>query len=303
MSHGHHHHAGTSGSGHARALLLVLGLTAGYTVVEVVGGLLTGSLALLADAGHMLSDCTSIGLALGAVWLAGRPATPSRSFGLKRAEILAALANGLLLVGVAVWIIVEAVRRLGDPPDVLGGWMLLVAGIGLVVNLQAAAILFRSNHDSLNVNAALLHVLADLAGSVGVIVAAVVVLVGGWTIADPIVSIGIGLLVLASSWGVLRESVVILLEGVPRGLDAEEIEAAIVGSPGVVSVHDLHVWTITSGFPALSAHVLVGADEDCHARRQELETLLDGRFGIDHTTLQVEHAQAELLRIRRVEER
>ncbi len=140
MSHGHHHHAGTSGAGHARALLLVLGLTAGYTVVEVVGGLLTGSLALLADAGHMLSDCTSIGLALGAVWLAGRPATPSRSFGLKRAEILAALANGLLLVGVAVWIIVEAVRRLGDPPDVLGGWMLLVAGIGLVVNLQAAAI-------------------------------------------------------------------------------------------------------------------------------------------------------------------
>ena len=295
-----HDHGAPPAHRRGRALGLVLGLTALLAAVEAVGGVLTGSLALLADAGHMVSDASSAGLALFAVWLAGRPATPERSFGFKRAEILAALANGLALVVVALWILVEAYRRLDDPPEVLGGWMLALALGGLAVNLAAAWFLLRSERASLNVQAALRHVLADLLGSLGVIVAAILILTTGWERADPIVSAAIALLVLASSWGVLRDSVSILLEAAPRGIDPHEVEAAIVAAPGVVSVHDLHVWTITSGFPALAAHVLVGEDEDCHARRRELEELLERRFGIDHTTLQVDHAQAELLRIRRI---
>jgi cobalt-zinc-cadmium efflux system protein len=294
-----HDHGGPR-FGSARALATVLALTAALMVVEIVGGILTDSLALLADAGHMLSDASSAGLALVAVWLAARPATPARSFGYRRAEILAALANGVLLVVVAVWILVEAWRRLDDPPDVLGGWMLVVALVGLLANAVALAVLLRSERGSLNVQAALRHVLADLLGSVGVVVAALVVVTTGWNQADPIVSAVIALLVLASSWGVLRDSVSILLEAAPRGVDPKQVEAAIVRSPGVVSVHDLHVWEITSGFPALSAHVLVGADEDCHGRRRELEALLEDRFGIAHTTLQVDHAHQELLHIRRV---
>ena len=298
--HGHDHDHDAARYGSARALAIVLALTATLMVVEIAGGIFTDSLALLADAGHMLSDASSAGLALFAVWLAGRPATLSRSYGYKRAEILAALANGVLLVVVAVWILVEAWRRFDDPPDVLGGWMLVVAIVGLLVNAVAMGVLLRSERESLNVQAALRHVLADLLGSVGVVVAALIIVTTGWERADPIVSAAIALLVLASSWGVLRDSVSILLEAAPRGVDAKQVEDAIVRSPGVVSVHDLHVWTITSGFPALSAHVLVGASEDCHGRRRELEVLLQERFGIDHTTLQVDHAQQELLHIRRV---
>ena len=298
--HGHDHDHAPARYGSARALAVVLALTAALMVVEIVGGILTDSLALLADAGHMLSDASSAGLALFAVWLAARPATPSRSWGYKRAEILAALANGVLLVVVAVWILIEAWRRLDDPPEVLGGWMLVVALVGLAANAVAMGVLLRSERESLNVRAALRHVLADLLGSAGVVVAAVIIVTTGWEQADPIVSAAIALLVLASSWSVLRDSVSILLEATPRGIDAKQVEAAIVRAPGVVSVHDLHVWTITSGFPALSAHVLVGAGEDCHGRRRELEALLQERFGIDHTTLQVDHAQQELLHIRRV---
>ena len=298
--HGHDHDHDAARYGSARALAIVLALTATLMVVEIAGGIFTDSLALLADAGHMLTDASSAGLALFAVWLAGRPATLSRSYGYKRAEILAALANGVLLVVVAVWILVEAWRRFDDPPNVLGGWMLVVAIVGLLVNAVAMGVLLRSERESLNVQAALRHVLADLLGSVGVVVAALIIVTTGWERADPIVSAAIALLVLASSWGVLRDSVSILLEAAPRGVDAKQVEDAIVRSPGVVSVHDLHVWTITSGFPALSAHVLVGAGEDCHGRRRELELLLQERFGIDHTTLQVDHAQQELLHIRRV---
>ena len=296
----HDHDHGAARVGSARALTIVLALTAALMVVEIVGGILTDSLALLADAGHMLSDASSAGLALVAIWLAGRPATPARSFGYKRAEILAALANGVLLVVVAVWILIEAWRRLDHPPDVLGGWMLVVALVGLLVNAVALGVLLRADRESLNLRAALRHVLADLLGSAGVVVAALVVVTTGWDQADPIVSAAIALLVLASSWTVLRESISILLEAAPRGIDPQQVEAAIVHSPGVVSVHDLHVWTITSGFPALSAHILVGAGEDCHGRRRELEGMLQHRFGIDHTTLQVDHAQQELLHIRRV---
>jgi cobalt-zinc-cadmium efflux system protein len=286
VEHGHDHARVESG----RALAIALGLTAAYTVVEVVGGIYTGSLALLADAVHMLSDNVAIAIALVAVWLATRPATPGRSFGYKRAEVLAALANGVLLVALAIWIFVAAAQRLSDPPDVLGGWMLAIAIVGIAVNLAAGAVLYRARAESLNVEAAFRHVLADLLGSFGVLAAAVVILATGWLEADPIVSILIGLLVLASAWSILRDSTRILLEATPRGIDAEKLGQRLARAPGVVEVHDLHVWTITSGFPALSAHVLVRPGDDCHGRRRELERLLHDEYGIEHTTLQVDHA-------------
>ncbi len=283
---GHHHHGASSGT---RRLAYVLALTAGYTVVELIGGLLTGSLALLADAGHMLSDAASLGLALLAAWLGGRAATSQRTFGYRRAEVLAALANGLALVTISVWILVEAYQRLSRPPEVLGGWMLAVAALGLVVNLVAAAILFGGHDDDINVAAAARHVLADLLGSLGAVAAAGIILVTGWRHADPAVSALIALLVLASSWSILREALRILLEATPRGVDAATVGQAMAERPGVVEVHDLHIWTITSGFPALAAHVLVAPGDDCHARRRELERMLHDSFGIRHTTLQVDH--------------
>jgi cobalt-zinc-cadmium efflux system protein len=281
-----------------RALAAALVLVTAFLGVEAAAGFLADSLALLADAAHMLSDSGSLGLALFAVWIAERPATPERSFGFRRVEILAALANGVALVAVAIWIFIEAGRRLMDPAEPLGGWMLGVGVAGLAVNLAAAAILARRASDSLNVRAALRHVLADLAGSLGVIGAAAAILVTGWLYADPVVSVLIGVLVLASSWTILRESVGILLEATPRGLDAEEVGRTMAELPGVREVHDLHIWTITSGFPALSAHVLVDAGADCHGLRLQLERRLRERFGLDHTTLQVDHAPG-LLEIRR----
>ena len=286
-SHGHEH---ARLRGDRRALALALGLVASFMVVEVVAGAVAGSLAVLADAGHMLSDAASLALALFAAWLAGRPSTPQRSFGYRRAEILAALANGVALVVVAIWIFVEAVRRLSDPPGVAGGWVLAVGALGLAVNLAAAAVLHRAGSRSLNVRGALLHVLADLWGSVGVIVAGVVILTTGWELADPLVALLIGLLVLASAWRLLSESVAVLLEMAPAGMAAEDVGRAILGVPSVVQVHDLHVWTITSGFPALSAHVLVEPGADCHAIRRRIEAMLRERFELEHTTLQVDHA-------------
>jgi len=271
-------------------LSVVFALTASYMVVEVVGGLVTGSLALLADAGHMLSDAFSLGLALVAVWLAQRPATPNRSFGYKRAEILAALLNGATLVAISVWIFVESYNRLWEPPEILGGWMLAVAALGLVVNVAGALILSRSGGESLNVQGALRHVIADVMGSVGAIAAALVILATGWRYADPLISALIGLLVLASSWRLLRDSTNILLEGTPPGMDATKVGESMAAAEGIREVHDLHIWTITSGFPALAAHVLVGHDEDCHARRRDLEDLLAREYSIKHTTLQVDHA-------------
>ncbi len=276
---------------------MVLGLTLAFTAVEIVGGLLTGSLALLADAVHMLSDNLALALALFAVWLAGRPSTPERSFGYQRAEILAALANGVILVVLAIWIFIEAWGRLTDPPDVLAGWMAVVAAVGLAVNLVAAAILARAGHDTLNMRAAFRHVIADALGSAGVLVAAVVILLTGWRYADPLAGALIAVAVLASSWSVLRDSVNILLEGAPKGIDPRELGRRLAEAPGVVEVHDLHVWTITSGFPSLSAHVLVARDDDCHARRRELEELLLREYGIEHTTLQVEHAAPPVVSI------
>jgi len=273
-----------------RALAIALALTAGFTVVEVVGGIAAGSLAVLADAVHMLSDNVAIALSLVAVWLAAKPSTPERTYGYKRAEVLAALANGALLVALAIWIFVESIMRFRDPGDPLGGWMLAIALLGLCVNLASGAVLARARRGSLNVEAALRHVAADVLGSIGVAVAAVVILTTGWDQADPVVSIVIGVLVLASAWSILRDSTEILLESTPRGLDVDALGRRLAGAPGVVEVHDLHVWTITSGFTALSAHVLVRPGEDCHGRRRELERMVHDEFAIEHTTLQVDHA-------------
>jgi cobalt-zinc-cadmium efflux system protein len=259
-AHGAHDHRGAS----RHALAIVLALTIGFTIVEVVGGVLTGSLAVLADAGHMLSDTFAIGLALVALTLAARPSTPRRSFGFQRAEIL-------------------------------GGWMLVVALAGLAVNGISAVILMRSEGESLNVEAAQRHVIADLLGSAGVLVAAVVILATGWTVVDPIVSVAIALLIVGSAWSVLRDSTAILMEETPPNIDAGAVAQAIVSVPGVSSVHDLHVWRITSGFDALAAHVLVGRGEDCHGLRREIERLLESEFDLTHTTLQVDHDASEAL--------
>ncbi len=292
-SHGHSHdnhvHPHGGGSQNRRALATALAITATYTVAEVIGGLITGSLALLADAGHMLSDNFSLGLALFAFWLSAKPPTPERSFGYKRAEILAALFNGVTLVAISIWIFYEAYRRFQDPPEILGGWMMAVAVMGLFVNVAAALVLSRSEGESLNLQGALRHILADLLGSVGVIAAAVVILLTGWLYADPLISVLIGFLVLGSSWKLLKESTNILLESAPPGVEPEEVGEKMVSVRGVEEVHDLHVWMITSGFPALAAHVLVGEDEDCHERRRELEKVIYREFGIEHTTLQVDH--------------
>ena len=287
---GGHDHLHDARDASRRALATALALTASYTVVEVVGGFLTGSLALLADAVHMLSDNVAIALALGAVWLASKPSTPERTWGYKRAEVLVALANGVALVALAIWIFVAAARRLDDPPDVLGGWMLAIGTAGIVVNVLAAAILSRAR-GGLNVEAAFRHVLGDLLGSLGVLAAAVVILATGWVEADPVAGMLIAVLVLVSSWSILRDSTSILLEAAPSGIDTREVGDRLARASGVVEVHDLHIWTITSGFPALSAHVLVRRGEDCHARRRELERLLRAEFGIEHTTLQVDHVQ------------
>jgi cobalt-zinc-cadmium efflux system protein len=298
LRHDHAHGAPGGGAGNRRALAIALALIASFTVVEVVGGLLTDSLALLADAAHMLSDNVALALALFAAWLATRPPTPDKTYGYKRAEILAALANGVTLVAVSIWIFIEAARRFRDPPEVLGGWMLAVAVAGLLANIAAGAVLSRARGSSLNVEAAYRHVLADVLGSLGVVVAAIVIVTTGWLTADPLISVVIGALILASAWSILRDSMRILLEATPEGIDATEVGRRMAGVSGVVEVHDLHVWTIGSGFAALSAHVLVRPGDDCHRRRHELEELLAVEFGIEHTTLQVDHAhERELVQL------
>jgi len=285
---GHVH--GLGGDGGARSLALALALNAVYTAVEATVGFATGSLALIADAGHNFSDVIALGLALGAVWLAARPPTPNRSFGYKRAQILAALANALTLVVIAVLIFVEAARRFSSPPHVPGLALILVAAVGLAINALGAALVFRRGGEDLNLRASFLHLAGDAVGSLGVIAAGAIILTTGWRYADPLFSVLLGVLVLASAWTVLRDSLLVLLEAAPRGIDVPALGTQIASYPGVVDVHDLHVWTITSGFPALTAHVLVRPGDDCHGIRRELEKLLHDRFGIDHTTLQVDHA-------------
>ena len=298
-SHGHgmHSHGDSARAGNKRSLGFALVLNAGYTAVEAVVGFATGSLAVLADAGHNLSDVLALGLAIGAVWLAERPPTPRRSFGFKRAEILAALLNAVSIIVIAVLIFVEAARRFANPPEVPGGWLIVVAAIGIAINAAGAAAVFRGGGEDVNMRASFIHLAGDALGSLGVLAAGVIIVTTGWVYADPLFSVLIGLLILASVWGVLRDSVLVLLEAAPRGIDPQAVGARLAGYPGVVDVHDLHVWTITSGFPALSAHVLVRPGDDCHGIRRDLEHLLDDEFGIGHVTLQVDHEQNRLVQI------
>jgi cobalt-zinc-cadmium efflux system protein len=291
MAHAHAHVDPAADRGRLRvALGLVLFLMAG----EVVAGLLSSSLALLSDAGHMLTDAAAIGFALIAAALAERPARGRFTFGLQRAEILSAQLNGATLVALAAVIVYEGIRRLVSPPDVEGAVMVAVALAGVAVNLAATQVLAGSERRSLNVEGAFQHILTDLFAFVGTAVAGVVVLATGFDRADGIAALAIAALMLRSGVGLLRASGRVLLEAAPRELDPRDIGRALASEPHVVEVHDLHVWEVTSGFPALSAHVLVGPECDAQKHRRELARLLRDRFGIEHSTLQIEHARAPL---------
>lgn len=291
-----HDHAGDGRATHGhdvrgsatKRLAIVLALISLYTVAELVGGLVANSLALLADAGHMLSDAAALALALFAGWIARRPPTPRQSYGYYRAEILAALVNGATLVAIAVFIFIEAWRRFQAPPDVTGELVVGIAFGGLVINLVALWILNSGKNESLNVRGAWLHVLTDALGSVGAMVAGVLVWMFGCYWADPAVSVLIALLVIYSSWSLLKETVAVLMEGAPGGIDVDGIRNTLMSVPGVLSAHDLHVWSITSGMVALSAHVCVASEASHGEVLTILRTLLRERFRSDHVTIEAE---------------
>ncbi len=257
--------------------------------LEIGAGIAADSLALLADAGHMLTDAAALALALFALHAAARPARGPWTFGFARVEILAAQANGIALALIAVWITYEAIRRLIEPPEVDAWIVLPVALAGIAVNGIVIALLARAERQSLNLRGAYLHVATDAAAFAGTALAAVVIILTGWNRVDAIASLLVAGLAAAASWSLLRDSGRIFLEGAPETAPPDEVGEAIVAHPGVVETHDLHVWTVTSGFPALSAHVLVDPGADCHRIRLELEQMLHERFGLDHTTLQVDH--------------
>jgi cobalt-zinc-cadmium efflux system protein len=295
MTHHHGHHHGVSPDADRGKLRLALGLILGFMVVEVVAGLVADSLALLSDAAHMLTDAGSVGLALVALRLAARPPSGRFTFGLGRAEILSAQVNGAALLVLAGVLGVEAVRRLGDAPAVEGGVVVAVGLLGAAVNLGSAWALASAERRSLNIEGARAHVLTDLYASLGAALAGAIVLTTGFREADPLAALLVSALMLRTAWSLLRESGLVLLEGTPRDLDSDAVGQTLARHPGVIEVHDLHVWEVTSGFPALAAHVLVAPGDDCHGIRRELESLLEERFSIAHTTLQVEHEQADTL--------
>ncbi len=270
-----------------RRLRFVFLLTSTFMVVEAVGGWLSGSLALLADAGHMLADTGALGLTLLTAWIAQRPADATKTYGYHRWEILAAFINGTVLVGIAVWVVVEAIGRIQEPPTIRAGLFLAVAAAGLVINLWALALLHDRRHGSLNTRGAYLHILGDALGSVGALSAAVVILLTGWTLADPLISIALSLLILVSAWRLVSESVEVLLEAVPRHLSMAEVLTRVLGVEGVAAVHDLHVWTVTSGMVAMSGHVVV-PDLETHPDVLDLVRSEMNAMGIAHVTIQLE---------------
>jgi cobalt-zinc-cadmium efflux system protein len=286
VSHSHNHHHGLTDR---RALTIALVLLLAFMAGEVAAGIVAGSLALLADAGHMLTDAAALGAALVALRLAARPPSGPWTFGLRRAEILAAQANGVTLLLAALWITYSAVRRLVHPLEVHGGIVLVAALAGVVVNLAATLVLSRADQSKLNVRGAFLHVVTDLAAFAGTALAGVLVLATGWDRADPIAGLLVAALMVRSSWSLLRESGRIFLEASPVGIDPDDVARALAGDADVVEVHDLHVWTVSSGFPSLAAHILVEPGADCHAARRRLQRLLEDRFDLRHTTLQVDH--------------
>ncbi|QES51557.1 cation transporter [Streptomyces venezuelae] len=296
---GHGHDHGVAADADRRWLAIALSLICAFMAVEVVIGIVAQSLALISDAAHMLTDAVSIVLALIAMRLAARPARGGYTYGLKRAEILSAQANGLTLLLLAVWLAYEAVRRLLDPPEVEGGLVLVTALAGIVVNVLAAWCISRANRTSLNVEGAYQHILNDLFAFIGTAVAGLIVLTTGFVQADAIATLVVVALMVKAGYGLVRESGRILLEAAPAHVDPDAVGDRLVAHGPVTEVHDLHIWTITSGEAALSAHVLVEPEGDCHAVRRDLEKLLGADYGITHTTLQVDHAQETLLRVGR----
>ena len=296
--HDHGHDHGVSAETRIRPLAIALGLIVVFMAAEVVLAVVADSLALLSDAAHMLVDAAALGLSVWAARLARRPAGGEMTFGLRRAEILAAQANGVTLLLLGAAIVVEAIRRLASPPDVHGGLVLATASAGAAVNVAALWQVARANRRSLNVEGSFRHLLTDLYAFAGTAVAGLVIWTTGFERADPIASLAVAASMLGTAWPLLRRSGRILLEAAPEGMAPREIADAIRRHAGVTDVHDLHVWEISSGFPALSAHVLVGRDEDCHGIRRELEALLQESFHLDHTTLQVEHTSERLHDIR-----
>jgi cobalt-zinc-cadmium efflux system protein len=301
VAHAHDHHHGVSPAADRRWLLVALGLILGFMLVEVAVGILANSLAVLSDAAHMLTDAGAIAIALWAARLAASPPRGNFTFGLGRAEILSAQANGAALLVLAGVIAVEGVRRLGAPPDVDGLFVLLTGLLGAVVNVAAAAALGRAERRSLNIEGARAHVLTDLYASIAAALAGLAILVAGFGRADAIAALAVAALMLRSGWRLLRDAGRVLLEAAPEGVDAQAVGRVLAREPGVVEVHDLHVWEVTSGFPALAAHVLVRPGDDCHAVRRRLQAVVAERFGIEHVTLQVDHAPAaeRLLEIER----
>ena len=284
MAHAHR----TTAAANRERLLAVFALTLVVFVIELVGGVVSNSLALMADAGHLFGDVAGIGIALLAIGFAARPPSVERTFGYLRLEILAAIVNALLLLGVAAYILVEAWRRLSEPPEIASGLMLAIALVGLAANGVSLYLLRDAQRSSLNMRGAYLEVLGDLAGSVAVIVAAVVIGVTGWTPADTVASVLIGVLIVPRTWRLLRDAVDILLEATPKGIDLAEVRTHILQSPGVADVHDLHAWTITSGINVVSAHVVLDEGADPPSVLDELCRCLTGDFDIEHSTFQLE---------------
>ncbi len=306
-AHAHAGHGHASGRGHAhvsalseRALVWVLALTVAFTLAEFIGGLVAHSLALLADAAHMLADVAALALSLFALWFARRPANEEKTYGYVRLEILAALLNGAFLLVIAAGIVWEAVRRLHRPEPVHATILIVVASAGLAANIVSALVLHRSAGESLNVRGAYLHVLGDLLGSLGAIFAGAIIATTGWYPADPLISLLVALLIVASSWRLLRESVDVLLEAVPAHIEVTDVRAAISDVPGVIDVHDLHVWTVTSGFLAMSGHAIIRDPAQSQRTLEEIQHRMRERFGIRHATIQIE--VPPLVEIRRLDE-
>jgi len=296
--HSHDHHDHSHGhfeearEGNKKGLLIALIITAGIMFLEFFGGLITNSLALLSDSGHMLSDTSSLLLSLVAIWFASRPPSPNKSYGYYRFEILAALFNGISLFIIAGFIVWEAIGRFSEPPTVASGAMMLIASIGLLANLISAWSLMRKGDVKNNVNlrSAYLHILGDALGSVGAIVAGIIMLLFDWYIADPIISVVVALLILKSAWSVIKHSVHILMEGTPPTINQTEVKAVLEDIDGVIDVHDLHIWTITSGLDSLSCHMLIEDDKNSHTILQEAINIIREKLKIEHTTIQIENS-------------
>jgi cobalt-zinc-cadmium efflux system protein len=281
-------HSLTAAGRNKRQLSIVFALTSFYMIVEFLGGLWTGSLALLADAGHMLTDVAGVGMALLAIHFAQRPATPQRTYGYYRTEILAALTNAVVLLLISFYILYEAYQRFLTPPAVQSGWMLAVAAVGLVVNLVSISLLRKGSTESLNMKGAYFEVLSDVLTSIGVIIASFIMLTTGWYYADPIISAGIGLFILPRTWALLKDAVGILLEGTPSDISVDAIREGVSKLPGVQGVHDLHVWVLTSGMNAMSLHVVRSPDADHDRLLARVQQLITANFNVQHVTVQVE---------------